>query len=239
MRTLKELNKELAEVEKTAAMNIEEIPASVRGGWTTSIEKAKTDLKALRAAYKKVLLSNGVAIFLTGDSAKVTELAKLADEEGGIVVDANALYERLAKEVEQTISDQRSWGIHQVHKFHLALQEVMHEVGLSELPMPSRDTMPLVKTFQDVVDHIRSVLRAAVGDQLNAIYIEAQAAKRAFEIRYIGVMTPVLIAGAKDGEFHQLSKSFGKGTATVNVLASDEVNKEFLGKALKQIRKNK
>jgi hypothetical protein len=237
MKTLEKLSAELDETEKDAAIIVDELPPNVRGGWATKVTEAKEALPRLKAQYRATLLRNAVAIFVNGDKAKVAAFAKLADEEGGIVVDASDLYTRLAKEVELTLGDQRSWGIHQVHKFHLALQEVMHDLGLNQLPMPSRGEMPLVPTFDDTVAHIRHVLRDAVGDELNSLYIEEATAKRARAIRYIGVMAPVLIVGAQPDEQNVLAKSFSKGRAKVVVKAEDEINKEYLTETLKRIRK--
>jgi hypothetical protein len=92
MKTLEKLNDELAAVEKTAALNPEELPPQTRGAWTAAINDARDRVKSLRAEYRTVLLRNSVAIFLSGDQAKVAEFAKLAEEEGAIVVDASALY---------------------------------------------------------------------------------------------------------------------------------------------------
>lgn len=237
MKTLEQLSAALDETEKDAAIIVDELPPQTRGGWATKVAEAKEALPRLKAQYKDMLLRNAVAIFVNGDQGKVTEFAKLADEEGAIVVDATALYTRLAKEVELTLGDQRSWGIHQVHKFHLALQEVMHDLGLTSLPMPSRGEMPLLPTFNDTVAHIRHVLRDAVGDELNSLYVQDAAAKRARSIRYIGLTAPVLIVGAQADEQNVLAKAFGKGKAELSVGAEDEINKEYLAKSLKRIRK--
>lgn len=237
MKNLEKLNTELAEVEKTAQINPEELPPQTRGAWTTAIVEAKAKADGLRREYRTMLLRNAVAIFVNGDKAKLVEFAKLADEEGAIVVDASALYTRLAKDVEPTVGDQRSWGIHQTHKLHLALQEVMHELGLTSMPMPSRGEMPLVPTFDDTVAHIRTIVRGATGDDLNNLYIQAVVVRRALAIRYIGVMAPVLIVGALDDEQAALAKSFGKGEMKVVVVATDEINEDYMSKVIKRIRK--
>lgn len=237
MTTLEKLTEELTETEKTAALDPEILPWQTRGAWAMAIGEAKTRLETLRAQYKALLMRNAVAIFVDGDSAKTAEFAKLVDEENGIVVDANALYDRLTKEVELTLGDQRSWGIHQTHKLHLALQEVMHELKLTSLPMPSRGELPLVPTSADTLKHIRNVVNGATSGELNALYVLNDIAKRALEIRYIGVVAPVLIVGAQADEQSVLARSFGKGDAKLTINSDDEVNKEYLVKALKRIRK--
>lgn len=237
MTTLEKLDAKMADISTTANKKLEEIPASVQGAWSTAITNAKAELKATRAEYRQVLLHNAVAILVGGDSAKVTEFVTLAKDEGGIVVDAAALYERLAQGVEPTLGDRRMWGIHQSHMLHKTLQEVMTELNLTELPMPARTPDVVVESHQDLVAHIRKLIVDGVGNELNALYVEEETAKRAFEIRYIGSTAPVLIVNAEAGEATALAKSFGKGEASVTVNSDDEINKDFLVKTLKKIRK--
>lgn len=237
MTQLEKLDTKMADLSATANKKLDEIPASVQGAWSSAIRSAKDELQGVRAEYRQVLLSNAVAILVGGDSAKVTEFVALAKEEGGIVVDATALYERLAEGIEQTLSDQRQWGIHQSHMLHKLLQEVMTELNLTELPMPARTPDVVVPTLQDVVDHVRHLIVDGVGNELNALYLEEETAKRAFEIRYIGSTAPVILVNAQANEAAALAKSFGKGEASVTINSDDEINKDYLAKTLKRIRK--
>jgi hypothetical protein len=103
--------------------------------------------------------------------------------------------------------------------------------------MPARSIEVVLPTYQDVVDHIRKLIVDGVGNELNALYLEEEVAKRAFEIRYIGVMAPVLLVNAQANEATALAQSFGKGELSVTVNSDDEITKEFLAKTLKRIRK--
>lgn len=238
MTTLEKLSEEYESVAKTAAMNLDDVPAATRGGWSTRVREAQDRLKDLRVEYRNALLKNGVAIFLEGDAAKVGEFVQLVvDGNEGLVVDANTLYDRLAREVEVSLSDQRNWGVTQTYRLHQALQAVMFELGLSEMPMPSRDSMPIVPTYADTVAHVKSIVKGAVDNQLNRLYIINEALNAAIKIRYIGVMAPVLITNATAEEARELSQEFGKGTATVKVTAEDEVNKDFLSKTFRDVNK--
>jgi hypothetical protein len=114
----------------------------------------------------------------------------------------------------------------------------MHEVGLTQMSMPSRQEMPLVPTFQDTINHIRSIIRDAEGDDLNTVYVKELVAKRAFAIRYTGLLAPVLMVNALADEHNALARIFGKGgDVKVAVKSDDEINEEYLAKTLKRIRK--
>lgn len=235
--SFEKLSKELEIVTATANRDIEAMHFSVRPTWAVAIQNAKDRLVVLKALHKEALLQNGVAIFVEGDKEKVSQVISQMSANGGITVDASELYTRLANEIEPTLSDARTWGVAQTHKLHLGLQEVMSELGLSEMPMPARDSMPVVKDPAATAAHVKEVIHGAMGSSLNALYVEAQAAKTAFEIRYIGVTAPVLIYNAAQDEEGDLGKSFAKGSVKAPVSATDEVNEEFLGKLMKDVSK--
>jgi hypothetical protein len=238
MSTLEELIKKIDRVSNDAHRNLEDIHPGVRGGWMARIADAKDELKKLRQEYKNTLLSNGVAIFLAGDSVKAGEFAKLIHESGeGLVADAEALYRRLAAAVEPTFGETHQWGVGQTHKLHVALQEIMSEVGLVEIPMPNVTKNPILRTREAIVAHIREIMRESCGDALNSLYMAEQALKAALEIRYMGVLAPVAIMNAKDDEVAGLAITFAKGYATVTLTEEDKINKEFLTKSFTEVNK--
>lgn len=238
MSDLETLGAEIQRVAKTAATNLEDIPWQTRSAWGISIEEAKARLGSLKKAYREAILKNGVAIFLEGNAEKAAEFAKLIRESGeGLVVDASALYERLAKGVNGTMGDTRQWGVHQSAKLNRDLQEVMHEIGLKDMPAPTRKDMPVLPKYEDVVAHVRGLIRDTCDDTLNALYIAEQALKGAIEIRYTGSVAPVAILNATDEERYGVAKSFAKGSATVTMKADDEIDKNYLVKTFKDVNK--
>jgi len=236
MSTLEKLFEDYEATAKTAAINIEEMPAATRGGWGSRVREAQDHLKEVRAEYKKTLLKNAVAIFLEGDAAKIEAAVALARDNGGVVIDANALYERLAKPAEATLSEARQWGVAATHRLHLGIQEVMYETGLNEVTMPASE-LPYVATYQDVVAHVKHLIRNAVGDQLNRFYVEESLARAAIEIRYTGVTVPVLVVNAEPSEQATIAASFLKGNTSMKIEATDEVDKDFLSKLLREAGK--
>lgn len=236
--TLEAVLNKLEETQKLANTNLEDIPPTTRGAWGAAIDEAKKKIGDLRAQLKDAILKNGVAIFLGGDSAKANEFAKLIHDEGeALVVDAKALYHRLASRVEAGIAPSRQWGVQETYLLHLGLQDVMQEVGLTEMPMPSRTVMPHVPTAEDVVNHIRTIVRNACGDLLNRMYIEEQAANDAIKIRYMNSVVPVAILNAEKDEVDGLGKVFAKGSATVIISSDDNIDREFMIKTFKDINK--
>lgn len=238
MNALEKLAAEIKKVADTANKNLEDLPVAVRGGWQGAITEAKAKLKDLEEQYKVLLLKSGVAIFLKGDPSKAAEFAKLIrDENEGLAVDASALYNRLTDPVVMTLPEGRGveWGVAQTHRLHLAIQEVMHDLGLSEMPMPARDVPAFIKGRDDVLAHVRRLVRGATSNDLNKLYLEKQLADQARLIRYTGIMVPVAILNAGDDEVYDLGRAFGKGSSTINFTQEDVINREFLNKSFKDI----
>ncbi len=241
MNNLEKLTEELEKVSTTANMSLDDVSPAVRGGWSASIATAKEKLPEVRARYQDALLRNAVAIFIGGDKAKSAEFATLIRAENeGLVVNANALYDQLTRNVAMTLPENRGieWGITQTHRFHLALQEVMHELGLKELPLVSAsEHTPFVQTYEDVMINVKSLVRAAVGDSLNKLFVEKDLVKEAMKIRYTSNTVPVIVLNADASETYDLSRIFGKGSTSVDIPDGTEVNKEFLVDTFKEINK--
>ena len=239
MRTLEEVTKEIEVVAQVAGKELDSLHWATRGAWATKIETAKQQLPVLQAEYKTTLLRNAVAIFVDGSDEKQAQFATLVTNTGeGVAAYADALYQRLTLEVEATMGHTREWGVGQTAKLHSALMAVMFDLKLSEIPMPSvRDVGRKLKTHEDVFNHIRSIVRAACGDQLNALYLETEVSRRAREIRYTHTTVPVVVLGALPDEVQVLGASYAKGYATVSLKDDEEVNEDLLKKVFKDVNK--
>lgn len=229
---IEDYEKNLANANKDLA----DIPSEVRPAWGTIIANAKEKVKDLKKLISAKISTDSVAIFAEGPGAAA--FANLVMSEGeGASVDADVLYGYLAREVESTMSPQRTWGVHQVHKLHLALQEQMHALGLSEIPMPDQKEFPYLPEQEDVHAHVRKVVRGAVGDNMARLHCLAQAAERVVSSGYRGNLVPIVILHARQDEKAGLAVGFARGSATVTVGKDDVVDREFLTKTFKEVNK--
>lgn len=238
MSKLSALVEQIEATTKTANTNLDDVHPNTRGGWASAIIEAKERLKGLQKEYGAQLLRSGVAIFVEGDSTKSVELAGLVrDEKEGLYVFADALYMRLAADIEPTLSEARTWGIAQTHKLHLMLKEVGHELALSEIPMPTAVLDTTFRDHQALVEHIRTTIHKDIGDDLNRLYMERQIIEQATKIRYSNDVTPVLILKATDDEAPTLAKSLARGMTKLKITEEDKVDKDFMITAFKQVNK--
>lgn len=233
MKTLESMINELSAAQATAAIDIEEKPASVRGGWATRVREAKDAVVTLRKEYSEALLKSSVAIFLDGAPEKIAKATEVFTANNGLIVDANALYDRFTKVIEPTMSEGRSWGVAQTFRLNVAIQEIMHEVGVNEMDRPTPGNPPALPTADDTRKYVKSLIQGAVGDNLARLYLAKSVVDRAVEIRYTGVTVPVLVLGATPDEAANLTLNFGKGVTTLKLDDLDEVTEESLSKLLK------
>lgn len=243
MNNLKSLEKELDENEKVAAMNIDDIPARTRGGWASRIAEAKEKANKLVDEYQAALAANSVAIFVYGSSAKTSEFEKLVRETGGLLVDADALYNRLTNAVWATIPDgvqSTEWGVQQTYRLQMTLQEVMHELKIKELEMPARADSVVLKDKEAALNYIRRVTKdlvvyGAPNVTLNRFYLNQEMYRAARVIRYKGNIAPVFIMNAAQEDAPKLAYGFGKGVSAVTIADGDTIDTEYLKKTIKEI----
>lgn len=231
-----QLLKDYESAAKVAAMDLEAVPLRTRGGWTARVAEAKAKVKALKLAYNNALLSGAVGIILDGDPEKISQAVKLMNEDG-VVIDGQALYKRIADQLAPTFGNTREWGIAQTHKLHLLLQEIMHELGLTEIPMSDRHTNVTCQTYNDIVIHVRNTLFLSLGTTLTSLYLDKLATERAFALHYTGTNMPVVIYNVYPGEEDRLGSRFGRGHTIWTLNAEDNVNPEYLSKNLKNLAK--
>ena len=225
-------------VGEIARKNLDDIPYNTRASWGCLIEESKVKFNGLKKTYKNTLFQKSVGIFVTGNANKVTEFCKFVTEGNeGLVVDAQSLYNRLADGLEPTFSSARHWGIAQTYKLTQLLMEVMSELGLSEIPAPSKVTEQTLATPADVRSYVRKIIRDTCGDNLNRNYLEEQASEAAYMIRYSGNLTPVVIVNAYEDEFDNLGKAFSRCGVRVGISDDDVVDKEYVTKALGNVAK--
>ena len=238
MKNLKELAEEIEKTTTLAAKELDDFPVAVRAGWGARLVQAKADLPLLRAEYRNLLLSSGIAIFVTGDAAKALEFAQLVRSSGeGVAVDAEALYKRLADAIDPTMSPARTWGVQQTHKLHLTLTEIMHEIGLPKVVAPPHNDSIVLPTHRNVQDYIRKIQLASDNGDLLRSYVQHLTVQDALKIGYTSSLTPVVVMNATASDTSALSLGFGKGAAQVTVGVDDVVDEAFMVKAFKDINK--
>lgn len=151
------------------------------------------------------------ALFITGPGAKA--MADIfADEEWGLVLDAEALYRRIAERWYPTTDGVgiRKFSIDNLITFIGGVNQALYPLGVSRIAPP--DFNPFfgrpIENVNDATVLTRDVLRITVGDDLNAIQLNADLADRIVADGWDAAVVPVAIVNATkeevDGELRGL-----------------------------------
>lgn len=237
--TTEELLNKLDQAEKMAVANPDDPKyARTRTGIETAVQQAKRDVVDLRTKYAAAILKNGVAIFLNGPKAKAVQFAQLINELGeAVVVDAEELYNRLARPIEALLGPSRNFSSECAAALVSTVGDMARELGTSlNRPLKS-DRSEAVPSYGALLEHVRNLIRDDLGDSLAGLYLSKIVGREGLKIRYMGNVSPVIILNAIPGERGGISQAFGKGNATIDLADEDEINKEFIGKAFANVQK--
>ncbi len=211
--------------------NLEFTDPRTRGGHEVAKGAARDRLPLLRAQYTAMLRKGMAAIFLSGHPEGLASFISIAEKEAPLlVVAADALYRRLALEVESSMRTDRSYEPTQCARLQAALMTVCTELGITEMPSPKFKDGAILHKFDDVLAYVRRSVRAVAGDKLNQMYMEKLLTDRAIEIRYQMSVVPVIVTGATKEEVTGLSSFFNNktvSTITKNLPTTESIIKVF------------
>ena len=217
-----------------------DFPASTRSGLVLAQGEAKDTLVLLEREYAAYLNSAAVACVIL---AQTPALEKAFVEKALectrplVVIDASALYQRLATVGTQGLGDTRQFGSGQVGLIIEELAAIGKELYFTSLAAPNWQYDEVVPTFQDFVAVIRKAIRTSKdGDILNRAFLRMEAFKSALDLGYTKAMVPIMVIGGTLGEREFLANNLFSASVTVTVNSEADVTEEKVSKALKTMR---
>jgi hypothetical protein len=236
MTPIEKLLHEYKEAEEWSQKDLASWPANTRPGAEGRVRQARAALDDLKTAYGDLIRQGAFTIFPTGPGAE--EFARVAAEEASAIrVSALSLYSRLAKEIEPSLGDRRTFGITQLGLLINAVTDVARELGMRNLPPPRLDDVAHCPDTEALIGTIRTILRQAMGPVLDKAAIEAATVEGAIRIRYTRTVVPVIVMDATAEDLKVLPQALFNGTTFTVETTSDESVDTVLAK-LADIRKN-
>jgi len=237
-RSLNQILAEMASQTLVANTSLDTVKVANKGSMGIAIADAAANIKVLRQEYATKLSTRVVTIFLSGPISLQETFAKLAEEEGEtLTVDSQAIYKKMATDVEPTIGAQRQFGGTQANHLIRSLEEVARAAGAEFLAVPRLQEVMTVNDFDEHVRVIRDMIRTQVGDDLNRRAIEARIIDLALEKRYSEKVIPVVVLGSSPEEAILQEKIFTGNGIKVALGPDQIVDKEFVLSTFTQIRK--
>jgi len=219
-------------------LNLDEVPRNVRPGKEAQKREAADSLDDLRSSYGEALRKATFGISVTGPGAE--EFVKRATEEAEVlVVDSNALYQRIADRVAPTVGGSGEFGVSQYSVVIQELRNVGGELNVTSMPAPKWAEPVNVGGYKDLVAHVANMVSSSVGLDLVALYMTRQVLDKALKAKVNRNTVPVVVTGLTEGrEPEFLTKTFQKGrNVVVRTTSKEEVTTEYVLEVFNNVKK--
>lgn len=193
-RNLFSILQEMTETAKVAATNLDTVPYKNRASAAIAKNDAETKLKALREEYTAQLRERVLTIFVVGSKEDCAIFTKIATDEADVLsIDADAMYEKMAADVEPTIGAQRMFGGTQLQHLIRSLEQRGREANAGFLPVPRILDVVVVNPPVTTKAVVKDIIVSQIGVDLNARWIEAQIVELAIAAEYGEKFVPVVV----------------------------------------------
>ena len=233
---LKKLMEEIVETEKLASIDVEECDWRVRPGMSIAKADAKDKLEGLKKRYLDAISGTTFSLFVLGPKAE--DFVKVAEAESAaplLVLRADAIYHRLMERVEETLGANREFGTMQMGMVIRALSELARDLDIKAFDAPKFIESGTLVNTAAVLAHVRRIVREAVGDDFNRIFLTREITRKALEMRYTSTVLPVVVLGLESDDevsgLNSIAARFG-----ARVVAQDEVTKESVIEVFTEIK---
>lgn len=238
MTDTKTLVKELRETKRHADIDLEALPYQTRASLTSLKRDAQERYEKLKTEYFGRVRSNTLGVFLFGEPARVTEFARIASEEAGMVVlNGAAMYEELVAKVEPSLGPAREFGPTQLQGLLRALSDLQKGLDIRSMVTPRLSEIAVVPDTQATVAYVRKLVRDVVGDDLLRVYLDRKVNEAAVEMQFAGNTFPVAVTGLEPSEVASLAALFSSShSVEVGTSEDGEVTQQYVLKQLEALK---
>jgi len=226
-RMLSDILKDYQRADKTAKRSPEEVPLPGRPSVEIAVTRAKLALPKLRIEYLTRILKSSYGFFLEGeDKEKNDAFTKIAVENGAVVVDAGAIFEKIADVVQPTLGPSKEFSITQISLMDHTLQELVESTGFEgSLNRTQIKELRVVKDRERLVDYIRELVAASNASVPVTVTAQSDIVKQALAQEFDGRRLVVIVRNAAAGNRAALAGLFTK-VKTVDLDQAEVVNEE-------------
>ena len=234
MRELKTIYKDIRDTEKLSLTKDTDIPYKSRPGMMMAVRAACERLPVLLEELQKTVIPNRLsAVYASGDETTISRVAEFIKKQGGIVLDANEIYRKIASNIELTYGNNRTFSTHQHQIMGQGIREIALNLDYRELPSPPyRET--ICPDMKATISHVRSSIRGSIGDDFSKKYLVKALNEAILKSELDIPLIPILVVDVQSAEEKaNLSPLFTTNT-------DFEFTPSFIisGKSLSQIFKN-
>jgi len=226
-RTLDEVLTEYTKADALSRKNLDSVPEATRAGHATAIRQAKDKLPTLRVEYLTAILKNAVGFFVEGDPVKAEKFSKIASESGAFDLNAVAIFEVLADQIQGTMGGKREFSVTQVGQLDRALKDLVEKTGYTgQLNRISISSLQVVPNRAKLVNYIKELVNRTNGSTPSVVSAQNDLVTKAMKAKFNGKRLVVVVRNATSTDRSALMGLFTK-VVKVNVDEADQIDEKF------------
>jgi len=195
------------------AMPVEDVNVKYRAGHGIRVRQAQDELPDLHTALSEVTIpSRLVGVFAEGDAAAIA-MASTVVKDGGVVVDAAALWRAVAAPVEASMGPQRQWSPVQWRLMMQGVAEEARKQGFTDMaPLPLENEVA-TDSEADIAAYVAGLVAASpdIAD-LQLRTVRSAILEAVIDGDLTAPAVPVLVVGATPSETASLRRLFARAT---------------------------
>ncbi len=237
MNDLTSILEQLRVYRETLERDPDEVPARTRPGFENLRREAKDGIKGLTKEYGDKLYASSICFYPNGPEEKVTEFVAVAQQEAPsmIAVNARDLYTRLANSIWPSMEYKGQFTMDCYSSLVRELRYVAMDLDVAEIKPPRYGEPFACSKFSELVEYVTKLVREAMGDDLNKLYLRKQIVDCAIENKLTSAL-PIILIGAAPDEAKALGEEFTI-FAPVPISSTTEITPEFAISTFKRYSK--
>lgn len=227
-RTAEDVLKDYTRADRLSKRSVEEVPLPGRPSIEMQIRQSKDNLPKLRLEYLNVILRSSYGFFVEGtDDAKKQKFVDIALDNGALLVDADAVFQKLADQTQHSIGPSKEFSVTQVGLLDHALRELVEATGHDgTLNRTTINELRVVKNREKLVDYIRELVTRSNGAVPAVVAAQSEIIRQAIAREFAGKRLVVVVKRASAFNRTALAGLFTKST-TVDTDAVEEVDEAY------------
>ncbi len=237
----------LVQAKATAEMSLDGWDPRTKPGAAVAKREAADTYANLKDDYQNLVTSRIAKVFVFGNKERVEAMGSYLDEQGAIVVNGQALYSLLANPVEQVVDPRArrfdSQQFLRLRQEYLDTAQLLNLESVPDLTTVQSDYDSLVLTPFDTLAVSKKIIRRAVGDSMNALFLQKKIFSELLNAEVVNNWIPVVITGCPENEVSTLSSSLFPSQPVLAYKADDvadfEVARNELSKKIVKLLNKK
>jgi hypothetical protein len=227
LRPLDDVLTDYAKAEKLSKKNLDSVPEASRAGHATAIRQAKDKLPGLRVEYLTAILKNAVGFFPEGSPERASQFAAIASENGAFDIDAAAIFNALADEVQTTMGGKREFSVTQVGRLDQALKSLVEKAGYTgPLTRTTISKLQVVPNREKLVEYIRELVVRHNGSTASVVSAQSDLVAKAMKAGFNGKRLVAVVRNATSVDRAALAGLFTK-VVKVDVDGDEPIDERF------------